>query len=135
MKRAGQSNLKGLNEPLEHHLGKKTGARKHKFSAADVARIRGSGNVYRDFNLPDADVRQFKAILAAEIIKKLDKKSLSVRKAQSLTGVPAADFSRIRTADLERFSSDRLMMIHNKLGSRVEVSVRVKERKLEAVHA
>ena len=97
--------------------------------------IRGSGNVYRDFNLPDADVRQFKAILAAEIIKTLDKKGLSVRKAQSLTGVPAADFSRIRTADLERFSSDRLMMILNKLGSRVEVSVRVKERKLEAVHA
>ena len=97
--------------------------------------IRGSGNVYRDFNLPDADVRQFKAILAAEIIKTLDKKGLSVRKAQSLTGVPAADFSRIRTADLARFSSDRLMMVLNKLGSRIEVSVRVKERKLEAVHA
>jgi predicted XRE-type DNA-binding protein len=97
--------------------------------------IRGSGNVYRDFELPDADVRQLKAILAAEIIKNLDKKELSVRKAQRLTGVPAADFSRIRSADLERFSSDRLMMILNKLGSRVEVSVRVKERKLEAVHA
>ena len=96
---------------------------------------RGSGNVYRDFELPDADVRQLKAILAAEIIKNLDKKELSVRKAQSLTGVPAADFSRIRTADLERFSSDRLMMILNKLGSRVDVSVRVKERKRETVHA
>ena len=97
--------------------------------------IRGSGNVYRDFNVPDADVRQLKAVLAAEIIKTLDKKELSVRKAQRLTGVPAADFSRIRTADLERFSSDRLMLILNKLGSRVEVSVRVKERKREAVHA
>ena len=97
--------------------------------------IRGSGNVYRDFNMPGADVRQLKAILAAEIIKTLDKKELSVRKAQRLTGVPAADFSRIRTADLERFSSDRLMTILNKLGSRVEVSVRVKERKREAIHA
>ena len=97
--------------------------------------IRGSGNVYQDLTIPDADVRQFKAILAAEIIKTLDKKDLTVRKAQSLTGVPAADFSRIRTADLERFTSDRLMMILNKLGSRVEVSVKVKERKREAVHA
>ena len=96
---------------------------------------RGSGNVYRDLNMPDADVRQLKAILAAAIIKTLDKKELSVRKTQCLTGVPAADFSRIRTADLERFSSDRLMTILNKLGSRVEVSVRVKERKREAVHA
>ena len=97
--------------------------------------MRGSGNVSRDFNIPDADVRQLKAILAAEIIKTLDKKGLSVRKAQRLTGVPAADLSRIRHADLERFTSDRMMMILNKLGSRVEVSVRVKARKREAVHA
>ena len=96
---------------------------------------RGSGHVYRDLNMPDADIRQLKAIWAAEIMKNLDKKGLSVRKAQRLTGVPAADFSRIRTADLERFSSDRMMMIINKLGSRVEVSVRVKERKGEAVPA
>ena len=96
---------------------------------------RGSGHVDRDFHVPDADVRQLKAILAAAIMKTLDKKGLSVRKAQRLTGVPAADFSRIRTADLERFSSDRLMTILNQLGSRVEVSVRVKERKREAVHA
>ena len=52
---------------------------------------RGSGNVYRDFHVPDADVRQLKAVLAAAIMKTL--------------------------------------------GSRVEVSVRVKERKREAVHA
>ena len=96
---------------------------------------RGSGHVYRDFHVPDADVRQLKAILAAAIVKTLDKKGLSVRKAQRLTGVPAADVSRIRHADLERFTSERMMMIINKLGSRVEVSVRVKERKREAVHA
>ena len=96
---------------------------------------RGSGHVDRDFHVPDADVRQLKAILAAAIVKTLDKKGLSVRKAQRLTGVPAADVSRIRHADLERFTSDRMMMIINKLGSRVEVSVRVKERKREAVHA
>ena len=95
---------------------------------------RGSGHVYRDFQMPDADVRQLKAILAAAIMENLDKKGLSVRKAQRLTGVPAADVSRIRHADLERFTSDRMMII-NTLGSRVEVSVRVKERKREAVHA
>jgi hypothetical protein len=47
--------------------------------------VRGSGNVYRDFNMPDADARQLKAILAAEIIKTLDKNEISVRKAQGLT--------------------------------------------------
>jgi len=38
----------------------------------------------------------------------------------------AADFSRIRNADLSRFTADRLMSILNRLGSRVEVKVRVK---------
>jgi len=34
--------------------------------------VHGSGNVYRDLGQNDADVMQFKALLAAEIIKKLD---------------------------------------------------------------
>jgi predicted XRE-type DNA-binding protein len=97
--------------------------------------MRGSGNVFRDLNMPDADLMLFKALLAAEILKILNKRGLSVRKAESLTGVPAADLSRIRNADVQRFTSDRLMGILNKFGSRVEVSVKVKERKLEAVHA
>ena len=95
--------------------------------------IRGSGNIYRDFNMADADVRQLKAILAAEIIKTLDKKGLSVRKAQSLTGIDAGDFSRVRNADFRRISVERLMTMINGLGSRVEVAVTV--RRAEARHA
>ena len=41
--------------------------------------VRGSGNVFRDFGHEQADVEQFKAILAAEIIKMLDREGLSVR--------------------------------------------------------
>jgi len=89
--------------------------------------IRGSGNVFRDFGVADADVKQLKAILAAEIIKALDRERLTVRKAHAHTGFAAADFSRIRNADLDRFTVDRLMTIINRLGSRVEVSVRVKQ--------
>ncbi len=91
--------------------------------------IRGSGNVYRDFDVTDADVRQLKAILAAEIIKTLDKKSLTVRKAHSLTGIDAGDFSRVRNADFRRISVERLMAMINGLGSRVEVAVKVSRAK------
>lgn len=87
--------------------------------------IRGSGNVYRDLGRPGADVEQLKGILAAEIIKALDREGLSVRKAGARTGIAAADFSRIRNAALERFTADRLMTILNRLGSRVEVAVKV----------
>ena len=92
---------------------------------------RGSGNIYRDFNVADADVRQLKAILAAEIIKTLDKGELSVRKAHGLTGIDAGDFSRVRNADFRRISVERLMAMINGLGSRVEVKVKV--RRIEMV--
>jgi predicted XRE-type DNA-binding protein len=88
--------------------------------------VRGSGNLFHDFGQPDADAAQLKAILAAEIIKILDQQDLSVRKAHAQTGFAAADFSRIRNADLGRFTVDRLMAILNSLGSRVEVSVQIK---------
>jgi predicted XRE-type DNA-binding protein len=88
--------------------------------------VRGSGNVFRDVGHKNADAEQFKAILAAEIIRALDREHLSVRAAHDRTGIAAADFSRIRNADLGRFTVDRLMSILNRLGSRVEVKVRVR---------
>ena len=88
--------------------------------------IRGSGNVYRDLGQDDADLKQFKALLATEIIKALDRDGLTVRAAHARTGIAAADFSRIRNADLARFTLDRLMGIINRLGARVEIKLKVK---------
>ena len=88
--------------------------------------VRGSGNVFRDLGRQNADAEQFKAILAAEIIKAVDRDHLTVRAAHKRTGIAAADFSRIRNADLGRFTVDRLMSIINRLGSRVEVKIRVR---------
>ncbi len=85
--------------------------------------IRGSGNIYRDFGHPDADVRQAKAILAAQIIGILDDEGLSTRKAQARTGVNQAEFVRIRNAQLRRFTIDRLMTILNKLGCQVDLKI------------
>jgi predicted XRE-type DNA-binding protein len=88
--------------------------------------VSGSGNVFRDLGDQNADANQVKATLAAEIIKVLDRDALSVRSAQGRTGIAAADFSRIRNADLGRFTVDRLMSIINRLGSRVEVKIKVR---------
>jgi predicted XRE-type DNA-binding protein len=88
--------------------------------------VHGSGNVFRDLGHKNADTEQLKALLAAEIIKALDHERLSVRQAHGRTGIAAADFSRIRNADLGRFTVDRLMSVINRLGSRVEVKVKVR---------
>lgn len=90
--------------------------------------VRGSGNIFRDFNDPNADLEQLRAILAARIIGVLDDRKLSVRKAAKLTGFAAADFSRIRNVKLSRFTIDRLMLMLNKLGQEVNVSVKTHPR-------
>ena len=90
--------------------------------------VRGSGNVFRDFGYPDADVQQTKALLAAKIIGVLDEEGLSTRKAQERTGIAHADFARIRNARLDRFTIDRLMTVLNKLGKQVDVRIALRPR-------
>jgi hypothetical protein len=81
--------------------------------------------VYRELGKDSPELRQFKAIPATEIIKALDRARLTVRRAHALTGIAAADFSRIRNTDLCRITVDRLTSIINRLGSRVEVAMNV----------
>jgi hypothetical protein len=59
------------------------------------------------------------------MIKALDGEGLSVRSAQRRMAIAAADFSRTLNADLGRFTVDRLMSIINRLGSRLEVKIKV----------
>ena len=76
-------------------------------SESDFEPVEGSENAFRDLGDPHADLKQAKAILAARIIAVLDERRLSVRKAGALAGFAPADFSRICTADLGRFTLDR----------------------------
>ena len=56
----------------------------------DMELIHGSGNVFRDFGYPGADVRQAKALLAAQVINILDEEKLSTRQAEARTGVSSS---------------------------------------------
>ena len=82
--------------------------------------VRGTGNVFHDFGYENADVEQFKAILASEIITTLDREGLSPIAARGRSGIAAADFRRVCAADLGRFTVDRLVRMLNRLGSRVD---------------
>ena len=94
----------------------------------DMETVRGSGNVFRDFGYPDADVRQAKALLAAQIIKVLDAEELSTRQAEAKTGIAHSEFVRIRNVNLGRFTIDRLVTILGRLGQEVEFSFTVHPR-------
>ncbi|MGH7024019.1 MAG: helix-turn-helix domain-containing protein [Caulobacteraceae bacterium] len=92
----------------------------------DMELAPGSGNVFRDLGLPNPELEQLRALLAAQIIHVLEEEGLSVRAAHERTGTAAADFSRIRQMRLDRFTVDRLMSILARLGREVDVSVEVR---------
>ena len=61
-----------------------------------------------------------------------DERGLTVRKAEEATDFVAADFSRIRNANLGRFTLDRLMKIPAALDGRIRVTVHVDTRRTRA---
>jgi predicted XRE-type DNA-binding protein len=83
----------------------------------------GSENIHADFGLVDAEVRHIRAQTAAEIIKTLDREKITVRAASEMTGVSAADISRIRNADLSRFTIDRLVRVLTRLNSNLTLVI------------
>ena len=104
-------------------------------SDGEIELVHGSGNVFRDLGLPNPEVEQVKALLAAKIIGVLDERGLSVRRAHDVTGFAAADFSRVRQAKLGRFTIDRLMGMLNRLDEEVEFTVSIKPRAHVALDA
>ncbi len=105
-------------------------------SESDVELVEGTGNVFRDLDDPEADLKQAKAVLAARVIAALDGRGLSVRNAAALTGFAAADFSRVRNADLGRFTVDRLMKMLASLDTDLRITIRVEgKQEGEAVMA
>ena len=93
--------------------------------------VHGSGNIYRDFGDPEADVKQAKALLAAEIVKVLEAEGLSTRDAEARTGINHSEFVRIRRVNLKRFTIDRLIMILGRLNQDVEISITTHPRETE----
>ena len=94
--------------------------------------MRGSGNAFRDFDLPNPELEQLRAMLAARIIGALDEQKLTVRRAHELTGFAAADFSRIRRANLARFTVDWLMTMLARLGQEFAVTISDRPRRPHA---
>jgi predicted XRE-type DNA-binding protein len=95
---------------------------KRKIQADDV--VQGTGDVFADLGFADAPVMRLKSRVAGEIVRTLDRRKLTVRAAAKEARATAADLSRIRHADLDRFTLDRLVRIAEGLGCRVEIKVR-----------
>jgi predicted XRE-type DNA-binding protein len=83
----------------------------------------GSGNVFADLGLPDAEELQAKANLVHVIINVIEDKGWTQRKAATVLGVAESEVSDIMNGKLHRFSRERLERYLNALGMDIRIQV------------
>jgi predicted XRE-type DNA-binding protein len=113
---------------------KSQAAKRTKKRAKNIEVEVGSGNVFADLGLPDAEERLLKAELVFRIAQLIDQKKLTQAIVAERTGLDQPKVSRLLRGHLDGFSADRLFAILNRLGHSVEVRISAKERAPEKSH-
>jgi predicted XRE-type DNA-binding protein len=84
----------------------------------------GSGNVFADLGLPNAEERLTKADLAMQIAEGIRTRRLTQTKAAKLFDIDQPKISRLLRGQLAGFSTDRLIHFLNLLGQDVVIVVK-----------
>ncbi len=85
---------------------------------------RGSGNVFADLGLPEAEAHLLKAKLVTRIDKIIRQRGLKQVEAAKLLGLSQPDVSRLLRGSFEEFSMERLLRLLTALGRDVEIVIR-----------
>ena len=93
--------------------------------------VAGSGNVFADLGLADADELDTKLQLAVEINRLLDSRRLSQVRLAALLGIGQPKVSALKNCRLDGFSVERLMLLLTALGRDVEIRIRPHHRKAD----
>ena len=83
----------------------------------------GSGNVFADLGLPDADKLKIKSGLVIEITKAIRRMGLTQEEAGRRMGVPQPKVSSMMRGDFASLSERKLMDCLNRLGYDIEIKV------------
>ena len=84
---------------------------------------RGSGNVFADLGLPDADKLKIKSGLVIEITRAIRRLGLTQEEAGRRMGVPQPKVSSMMRGDFASLSERKLMDCLNRLGYDIEIKV------------
>lgn len=85
---------------------------------------RGSGNVYADLGLPDAQKLKIKTALVIEIRKAMRSLGLTQQEAAKRMGITQPKVSDMIRGDFANLSERKLMDCLTRLGYDIEISVR-----------
>ena len=84
----------------------------------------GSGNVFADLNLPDAEKLKVKSGLVIEIARAVRRLGLSQVEAGRRMGIPQPKVSAMMRGDFANMSERKLMDCLNRLGYDIEIRVK-----------
>ena len=84
----------------------------------------GSGNVFADLDLPDADKLKIKSGLVVEITKAVRKLGLTQVEAARRMGITQPKVSGMLRGDFANLSERKLMNCLNRLGYDIEIKVK-----------
>ncbi len=93
---------------------------------------RGSGNVFADLGLADADAHLVKAELVGRIDAIVRQRSMTQTEAAQLLGLSQPDVSRLLRGDFREYSLERLLRLLMTLGRDVEIVIRQPHSATEA---
>jgi predicted XRE-type DNA-binding protein len=84
----------------------------------------GTGNVFADIGLPNAEEHLIKAQLVYKIDTLMEARGLKQKEAATLFGIRQPDVSKMLRGDFRQFSVERLMCFLVALGQDVEIVVK-----------
>ena len=84
----------------------------------------GSGNVFSDLGLPDAEALKIKSVLVGEIAKAMRRRGLTQQAAAEIVGIPQPRLSAALRGDFSKLSERKLMDSLNRLGYDIEIKVK-----------
>jgi predicted XRE-type DNA-binding protein len=92
-------------------------------SKANVECEVGSGNIFADLGLPDAEELKIKSKLAIEITRAIRRFGLTQQQAGQRMGISQAKVSGLMRGDFSNLSESKLMECLNRLGYDIEIKL------------
>ena len=84
----------------------------------------GSGNVFADLGLPNAEERLLKSSIVTELHRLIKARGLTQVKAAKLIGISQPDLSHLLRGDYDDYSAERLMKMLTMFEQDIEIVMR-----------
>ena len=93
-------------------------------NTSDSTVERGSGNVFADLDLPDADAHLLKAEVVSRIDSIVRQRGITQAEAARILGLSQPDVSRLLRGDFRQYSLERLFRLLAAFGRDIDIVIR-----------